>query len=81
MIMNVSVKSLDVLQLFMNIISIYIQFQLLTNISNIALSHHFENESKRLNVLRIMKHELKKILLLQEKVLFKRLNKQKYLMI
>lgn len=54
MIMNVSVKSLDVLQLFMNIISIYIQFQLLTNISNIALSHHFENESKRLNILRIM---------------------------
>ena len=54
MIINVSVKSLDVLQLFMNIISIYIQFQLLTNISNIALSHRFENESKRLNILRIM---------------------------
>ena len=54
MIINVSIESFDMLQLFMNIISIYIQFQLLTNISNIALSHHFENESKRLNILRTM---------------------------
>lgn len=54
MIINVSIESFDMLQLFMNIISIYIQFQLLTNISNIALSHHFEKESKRLNILRTM---------------------------
>ncbi len=53
-IINISLESYTILQVIIGVISIYFQFQLLTNISDIAYSHHFDTFAKRFKTLRTM---------------------------
>lgn len=51
---GIFLESMTLLQVFIAIISIYFQFQLLTNIAQIAFLHHFDDFAKRFLVLRTM---------------------------
>lgn len=53
-IIGISLESMTLLQIFIAIISIYFQFQLLTNISQIASFHHHDDFAKRFLTLRTM---------------------------